>query len=66
MDNKSIRDNNNEIGSKIEGDKVYNSKEKKLVLAKLSKSYSELIVISVGASSTLLVHLTLFTNYLIY
>ena len=45
---------------------IYNSKREKLVLASLSESYSELDAISIDTSSTLLVYLTLFTDYLCY
>ena len=57
---------NNEGGSSIGEKDVYNSKREKLVLALLSESYSELNAISVDTSSTLLVYLTLFTDYLYY
>jgi len=57
---------NNEGGSSIGEEEVYNSKREKLVLALLSESYSELNAISVDTSSTLLVYLILFTDYLYY
>jgi len=57
---------NDEGGGSMGGENVYNSKREKLVLALLSESYSELDVISVDTSSTLLVYLTLFTDYLYY
>ena len=43
-----------------------NKKRAELVLVSLSDSYSELDLILVEASGTLLVHLTLSTNYLTY
>ena len=48
------------------GKDIYKSKRKELVLASLSGSYSELDAISIDTSSTLLVYLILFTDYLYY
>jgi len=45
---------------------IYKDKKEDLVLASLSKSYSKLNTILVGASSTLLNYLILSTNYLNY
>ena len=61
-----ISDDDDDIGDEIRSDNIYKDRRKELVLASFSESYSELDVISVGISSTLLVHLTSSTNYLIY
>ena len=46
------------------GDELYKDKKEKPVLASLSDLYSNTNAISVRASGTLLVYLTLFTDYL--
>ena len=61
-----IGNDDDDIGDEIRSDNIYKGRRKELVLASFSESYSELDVISVGTSSTLLVYLTSSTNYLIY
>ena len=57
---------NDESDGGMGGKDIYNGKRKELILASLSESYSELDAISIDTSSTLLVYLILFNDYLYY
>jgi len=52
-------------GGSVGGNEVYNGRVEP-VLVSLSNLYSELNLIPIRASSTLLIYLTLFTDYLCY
>ena len=58
-----IDESNNDNGSGVGDDEVYRDKGKKPVLASLLDLYSEINVILIDINDTLLVHLTLSTDY---
>ena len=58
-----IDESNDDNGSGIGDDEVYRDKGKKPVLVSLLDLYSEINVILIDTNSTLLVHLTLSTDY---
>ena len=58
-----IDESNDDNGSGVGDDEVYRDKGKKPVLASLLDLYSEINVILIDINDTLLVHLTLSTDY---
>ena len=63
MSEELIGIDNDKDGSGMRGEDIYNGKKEELMLASFSELYSKLNIISVDASNTFLVCLTLSTDY---
>jgi len=63
MSEELIGIDNDKDGSGMRGEDIYNGKKEELMLASFSELYSKLDIISVDASDTFLVYLTLSTDY---